>query len=392
MDFAAYRELVLSIYKAADEPAHWVTVLDQISDLVSARGGMIIEMQRRGDQVILETPVMTSNYQPDFVQEYFDRHREAETRDHKIFDRKLLELDGIDILDEAILYQSREDYLTQPHVVELAERGIAHRTGALLDKDNPYRARFSLSMGKRRGPFSDEDVALLKDILPHVAKALELSRPASLTGPVRSMLAALMESFDVGACLVDAQGRIIEFNTEFRRQKEEYKAFPEDLRGQLTLAAPQNQARLRNLLEDSLNHARFGARPRKEAILVPVPQADTTLCVEVLPLPRSQELGTQVFNGALVISRDTATPVAFDIALAKMVFELTTKEAEILALVAEGLTNKQIAALRGRSVETINVQLRAVFQKTRTENRTQLVRLLCNFANPPTSDRGDSDS
>ncbi|MEL6570059.1 MAG: LuxR C-terminal-related transcriptional regulator [Pseudomonadota bacterium] len=382
MDKTAYKELVLKIYQAVSDPDEWVPVLDQISDMVGARGGMLIELQRTGGDLRLEAALMTSSYNPDRVETYFKRHRAAETRDHAIFDRRLLETDGIDLIGEDILYEDRATYLAQPHVAQMAEWGIVHRTGALLDKDNPFRARFSLAFGQDRGPLTDADMMVLRDILPHLAKALELSRPVGPLTQDRPALLALLDLLDVGICLVDAQGRLVEQNAEFRRQSEDYRAFSTDPVGRLRLSAAQDHARLTELLADTMAHAKYGARPRKEAIVIKVRDRDASLCVEILPLPRSEALGSGHFGGALVISRDAAAPVEFDMGLVRQVFELTSTEASVLQLLSHGLTNPEIADRRERSVETVNAQIKSILMKTRTPNRTQLVRMLCNFSGP----------
>ncbi|WP_299737234.1 LuxR family transcriptional regulator [uncultured Roseobacter sp.] len=354
--------------------------MDRIAERVAARGGMIIELQKRDGSMGLEVPLMTSSYDPERVQAYFERHRAAEMRDHAIFDRRLLESDGIDLLGEDILYADRQLYLAQPHVREMAERGIAHRTGALLDKDNPFRARFTLALGHERGPFSEAEIALLKDILPHLAKALELSRSVGTFGKSELALLDLFDVFEVGLCLVDESGHIVDINTEFRRQTEAYQTFSTDPQGRLRLRSTQDQSRLSGFLEDVLNHAKFGARPRKEAILIRTGEAETSLCIEILPLPRSKRFGSRPFKGALLMSRDTSVPIEFNVDLVQDVFELTATETSVLELLSHGFTNPEIANRRERSVETIKAQIKSILMKTRTPNRTQLVRLLYNFS------------
>lgn len=51
---------------------------------------------------------------------------------------------------------------------------------------------------------------------------------------------------------------------------------------------------------------------------------------------------------------------------------LTPREREIARLVAEGLTNEDIATHLGIELSTVRVHLKRVYQKTRTESRVQL--------------------
>ena len=382
MDHSEYRDLVLGIYQAVSDPDEWQTVLDRITDSVSARGGMIFEWHLRGDERRLEVPLMSSSYDRTIVEEYFRRFHNWEAEDHDAFEQSLMASDGIDILSEEILYNKEEEYLKRPHVRELLAQGIRYRTGALLDKDNPFRARFSLSMGAERGPFTDEDVAFLKSLLPHLAKAMDLARPLGNPGEEHAALLAVMERLKVGICLLDGLGRIVASNSEFDRQVEAYRAFGPDIQGRLRLNQPAAQGEFRVMLEDALNHGRFGARPRKEAIVIGGDGTAGSLCFEIVPLDRSKEIGSRAFQGALAISRDLGQAVSIDVDLAKRAFELTATETTIVSLVSEGLTNAEIAERRERSVETVNAQMKSILGKTRAVNRTQLVRLLCSFSLP----------
>jgi two-component system, NarL family, response regulator len=55
--------------------------------------------------------------------------------------------------------------------------------------------------------------------------------------------------------------------------------------------------------------------------------------------------------------------------------ELTAREHEVLQLVADGLRNKEIARVIGRSNETVKVHLQSILQKLGARDRTQAVTL-----------------
>ena len=55
--------------------------------------------------------------------------------------------------------------------------------------------------------------------------------------------------------------------------------------------------------------------------------------------------------------------------------ELTTREQEVLQLVADGLRNKEIARVIGRSNETVKVHLQSILQKLDARDRTQAVTI-----------------
>lgn len=382
MNNEKYRDLVLGIYQAVSDPDEWQGVLDQVTELVSAKGCLVFEWHLRDDQRRLEIPLMSSSYDRALVEDYFRRNQKWEARDHDVFDRQLMSLDSIELLSEEILYDDKSDYLSRPHVKELQSHGVRYRTGALLDKDNPFRARFSLAFGEARGPLNRTEMAILQNLLPHLAKALDLSRPVGIPGEEHRALLAIMDSLNVGVCLIDAWGRVAHTNAEFDRQSDEYDVFLQDFKGRLRLQKASNQRVLNSLLQDALNHGRYGARPRKEAIFMSTGDPAGNLCVEIVPINKSSELGSRAFSGAFLLSRDTRRPVHIDVGLAKRAYNLTKTESTVVELACQGLTNSEIAEVRERSVETINAQMKSVLGKTCAVNRTQLVRLLCNFSLP----------
>lgn len=73
-------------------------------------------------------------------------------------------------------------------------------------------------------------------------------------------------------------------------------------------------------------------------------------------------------------------PAKPDEQLVRAVFSRTKTESELAVLIADGLTNREIADRRSRSVETVNVQVKSLLSKTQCANRTQLVRLLMSFS------------
>jgi len=84
----------------------------------------------------------------------------------------------------------------------------------------------------------------------------------------------------------------------------------------------------------------------------------------------------------MLVCRDTSKSISIDWKLAKEALRLTDAESEVAELVCQGITNSEIAERRGKSIETVNVQVKKILSKSRTGNRTQLMRLMCNFSIP----------
>lgn len=384
MDNTAVTTMVLQAYSAAHSPQKWTAVLDSLTEHFDANGIIIWEWRGHGEEKRLKSPLFSSYYQPDILEDYLNRHQSWEFADQVQFEQKSLAYgisapDKVELVNERDLYPNEEEYMATPHAQELLTYGIRHRYGALLDRDNPFHARFSLQTSEKRGLLRPEEQDELSQILPHFAKALELADALHERQTERAAFLGALNSFHVGICILDDQARVVEKNNEFDRQIEEFGAFWVAPDAKLVLHDRANRKLFDHLLADFRNHGAFGARPRKEAVMVNTQEKAGALCIELLPPTELLEAGNQSNRFAVLLSRDTTRQIRFDLPSVKRAFDLTKAEMRVVELVCGGLTNPEIATERERSVETINAQVKNILSKTRTANRTQLVRLLCNF-------------
>ncbi|MEM6310929.1 MAG: helix-turn-helix transcriptional regulator [Pseudomonadota bacterium] len=364
-------ETVLRIYDTVADPSLWPEVLDRLADTVDAKGCLVFEVAEQS----LHTTLHSSFYVPDMLAAYNEKFRYEEMADQKAFADRAIAHDSIDIISDELLYDDLQTFKTRPNVSHVMQLGILHRAAALLNKDNQSLSRFSVQFSTRRGPITHDEVATLNQYLPHIAKALDLGRPSMELARAQRGLLAAMDQLTIGVCVLDAAGRLVANNDEFQRQSEDHDVFT-TANGVLTFASAEHERRFRALKAEVLNHGHFGARPRKEAI---TSGSDSALCVELVPLMKAEEIGTRPLDGFALYSTDTSRAFSCNFRSMKSVYGLTDTEVELVAAVAEGLTNMQIAERRARSVATVNSQVKSILSKTQSSTRTQLVRLMMSF-------------
>lgn len=380
------RDFILQIYDTVVDAHKWPEVLDQLADMVDAMGCIVFEMDGVGPDRRLSTPIHSSKYDRELLEGYIKYFREFELVDQDIFEQHSLAADGIDLIDDSVLAEDEDALLRKPNVRQLMEYGICHRAAGLLNKDNQSRSRFSVQLRTGRGRLNAVERQTLALYLPHIAKALDLGRPAVALAERHRSLVAAMDHLNIGVCVLDEKGHAVLTNAEFDRQRAEFGAFRIDPSGRLCLHDGADEARYISMLNDVLQHGHHGARPRKEAIPTTRDGHLGALCIELAPLERFNELGTTPLNGAILYSLDTARITSCDPALLVRAFGLTEAEASLTPLIFEGLTNAQIAEQRGRSVDTVSAQVKAVLSKTQCANRTQLARVLAGFGMDYVSD------
>ena len=373
-------DLVLDIYDTAINPERWPDVLEKISHFIGARGAFIFELQGVGAEQRIYAPFYSSSYDPALVTTYLQTHNKQELLDQEIFARLSRRTDRIQLIGDDALADSEAELIARPNVQEMLRNGLRYRAGALLNKDQLNQDRFALQFSRRDGPITSDHAMRAELLMPHIAKALNVSRPTTQLAIKYRSVADCLDQLVIGICILDASGSIVLNNQEFRRQMDWHTVFKKDPGGRLILRAEQAQTALTHLREDAANHGRFGARPRKEAIISSVGGEPHTLCVEVVPLHTAAELGEPKLQGHIIYSMDTGNSYKIKPDVLAEMFALTHAEAAVLELMADGLTNAQISERRCKSVETVNSQVKSVLVKTGTANRTQAIRLATNIS------------
>ncbi len=373
------QETVSQIYDTIADVSLWPAVLDRIADETGARGCIVFEWQGYGEDRRLHAPYMSARYDPGRLERYLAAFHKYEAEDQDVFEARSLAADAIDLISDNVLADSEESLLQRPHVQTLLSFDMRYRYAGLLNKDNRAIARFSMQYTPEHGPMRDEAREKLGLFLPAVAKALDLGGPAKRLAETQKLLLAGMDALNVGFCFLDQHGRVVTTNAEFDRQCDAYEAFRITPEGRLTLHSGADGGQFEALTENSLNHGRFGARPRKEAIAVNRDESYDALCIEISPLEKSEEIGSTPLKGFVLRSLDTSRRLDVDAGLLQPVFGLTNTETALAGLVGTGLTNQEIADQRERSVETVNAQVKSLLLKTGCANRTQFVRLLTTF-------------
>jgi DNA-binding NarL/FixJ family response regulator len=185
----------------------------------------------------------------------------------------------------------------------------------------------------QRGGFDARQKRLLKRLVPTLRKRLLVERAISGASRMRAVLDTALESIGGAAFVVNASGAISQANEAGRL------LVAGDRRG--TLEALRAAIQMR------------GASGSYEATRVSSPGApDEYLVIAKRP------------------SRVRAEPRA---AVAAARWSLTIRQSQVLALVAQGLQNRTIAAKLGIAEGTVEVHLTAIFDKVGVKNRSALV-------------------
>ncbi len=212
--------------------------------------------------------------------------------------------------------------------------------------------------------------------VPHLRRSLQLH--LSLRGAQRVHL-ALAEAIDrlpTGLLLLDANRNVVVQNTGAERIVAASDGFRVDRNGPSAADAREN-ATLQRLIADAMDAREGRELAAAGFVAVSRPSGERAYAVMVTPLLAAPP-GNAVVSDAVVavfVADPSARVVAGPEALTEL-YQLTHSEAELVRLLASGLSLEEAAERRGVSLNTARSHLKHAFAKTDTSRQGELVRLI----------------
>lgn len=375
-------QLARDVYDTVLDQGRWPDVLDRIARAVAARGIIILEVESTGAARSIQVTQHSSNYEPSRIAYYYARFLDEELADQEIIARLAGDEDDIRLFQDDVIEQQPSRFRSKLNTRFLMKFDICHRAGTLLNKDLYWMDRFAIQLPARRGRLVPDELSKLHLLLPHVAKALALSRPLmALKSRYRAVLAAL-DNLRIGVAFLTTNGGVLAENEEFRRQIGATKALRRDPTGRLVIDKADAARAYQGLLTELQAHGSAGARPRRGAVLIDRGLELLPLCLELCPIADDDTFGERGFRGFALYSLDPENSYEVDARRMAEVYGLTEAETGVLSLISEGLSNRRIAQVRETRPETVNTQVKSLLAKTAAENRVQLLRLATSFTLP----------
>lgn len=384
-ELARLGELIDSIYQGATDPAHWNTVLPAIADWVGAERG------------ILFTP-LTSLANGG----YYFSHRLSEAtmqllatryQQHDIWAIRSVELglmcdgnviNGDDIVpfeeySKSILYQELLSKIDSAHLLG----------GVIFGANSPEipTAAIALHRGLKQGRFHSHEGERLAILLPHISRAFAVMaklRAADLRTAASLMALDQMAS---GVLLFNADGVVTFANRAARRILEEEDGLSLQLRfndsalggiiAEDRKAHEALTAAIRSAVSPDLLHTEHFSR----AVLVARPSGRQDYVLNFSTLAVHNEFGSGVdAPRAIAFITDSAEPIKLDGELLKKTYGLTPAEIRVAETLVECLTVDETADRLGVSRSTVKTQQQSIYEKTSTNNRAKLMKLLMSLA------------
>jgi DNA-binding CsgD family transcriptional regulator/PAS domain-containing protein len=372
-------DLISKIYDTALDPGQWPNLMLRLAHKLGAAGAFVFELRLDNEVPQITSRIFSSNYKPEIVNFYLKQFNDQEISDQGRFAELSLKGNEVDLISDIALRPKLSDLLAQPNTAFMIQHGLKHRAGALLNKDLVNVDRFALQFDMDHGPIKPEEIKKASLFMPHVAKVIGLSRPLEEQLFAKGIFEEILRNIKQGVAILSPRGTILYANSEFERILDEHAMFRKSPSGVLQIvdqANAENVQRYLDLVSNEAAHGQFGARARREAIVIELPKTSAALFIEICPVEASARTGQLGAGCRLLSVIDTSRNVNFDSKRLQSFYQLTSTETEILELVARGHTNSEISEIRNRSQDTIKSQLKSLMQKTNSHSRTDLVHMI----------------
>ncbi len=359
--------LLGDIYEAAYDPAHWPAVIEKISRFTDSRSGaLFIRDTSAADNNSFYPYGLTTEALADYAR--FGHLDPA-------FGIMAAEPIG---QARAILGPARHRAESDEYYEHVRIRhDIGHLAGAVVLADEQLTVGLGLHRGAEASAYDDETLHVVTEIIPHLQRALRFQREFIQLRAERHALCAGVDRLTIGIALLNRHGTPVYLNpvasailaTHPAIRLVDNKILPTVLADAQALQRLVMACLARPLGREHASGGvlaiRHAAGPHPLAVMVkPIAGNEFDNLIHDVPI-----------YAAIYLNDPELPPPITATTLAKL-FQLSPTESQIAIALANGLGVDEIAQLHSRSINTVRTHLRALFQKTRTANQTDLLRLL----------------
>lgn len=264
---------------------------------------------------------------------------------------------------------------TEYHNDYTLPQGIEHVAGGVLARDHSSIVNFGIQRGKDTRHFDQNEIVLLKLLLPHLASAVKMRQLLAASATQRRVTESALDLLRAGVVLTDARARPLFIN----RMAEELIA---GCGGAVTLS--QNGVTLRRAEATANLHRRVAVAAATSAGAglatgggVRAESLDgSCLQLYVTPLSRQRLAGFTAPTACAAIFISRPGTIHLPWRAVALCYALTQAEAKLAVRLASGESLDEAAETLSISIHTARTQLKSVFAKTGTRRQPELVAML----------------
>ncbi len=367
IDFSSYDTLIGCAYDAAANAPLWTKFLQQLGETLNATCGVLYRLDLNNHNVSIiaiwgfSEQDTLMNLTGNAFSEPLIPIIEAITDDHLGASPVTL---PAPILAQGTLFNLSQTSSEQFFCV-----------GGTVVNHSSYVVSLGLLRSSEKGGLAEEENALLNALAPHLRRAFRINYYHDTIKRDGIATSEILHRIPMGIVLVDATAKPIFIN----RQADTMASTSECLRiGHASLTAYTSKEN--KLLHQLISNATCENAVEQEsgAMSITCPSTQQALQILVTPLKQSHMLVevSDPNHTAIVFISNPDRRKEFSLRVLCSLYGLTTAEARTARELANGQSVEEVAQILNVSKNTVRSHLKAIFQKTRLNRQSELIKLV----------------
>ena len=366
-----FADVTSILFAAALDPTQWQAFLDRLSTHLG-----IIQTHMYGYDVAsrLGLDMLYHGYDDAFMQSYSEHYGAMNTWAEGLFRAPVGQ-----VVTSAQCYPEEELFKSEFYNGWVRpQNDVRTGAGVVLAKDDTRVFLIGGNMQQRHAEHEQDWVDTLKLLAPHMRRAIEISRTV-FDNSIQVIAAQKFNAIPSGGALValTATRQVIYANAVAHSLAEAGAVLRLSTLGRLHFLDRD----LDRALQQALDGMRLRQVPPSATLQLSNPGGGIIKVrfariesdrLTAMPLGMASGIGEPHL---LVALSAPAEPVGSEHVLRRG-FGLTESELRVAALIADGLTSREIADIRQVSVHTVRDQIKSALSKTGSHRQAELVRLL----------------
>jgi DNA-binding CsgD family transcriptional regulator/PAS domain-containing protein len=370
-----YSLLIAEIYDAAIDATLWQPVLAKAAKFIGGSSAALFSKDAASGAGNIYHEFGTDPY---YRQLYFDKYVKLDPATTGHFFAEVEQ--PISVVD----LMSYDEFLETRFYREWVQpQGVVDFLAAVLDKSVTSVAMFGVFRHERDGLVDEEARYRISLIIPHIRRAVLVSRTIDLKTAAAATFADTLDGLSAGMCLLDAEGRIVHTNIAGRAILGSGDFLFEA--GNRIVARDREIDRVLRELLAAAGSGKGDVAIGNAGIDLPLKAQDGTRYVaHVLPLTSGARrlAGANYSAVAALFIRKSAIEVPSPPEVIARAYHLTPTELRVLLAIVEVGGVPEVANALGVAESTVKTHLGHLFEKTGVTRQADLVKIVAGFSTP----------
>ena len=373
-----YDRILMSLHDAMLDDARWPATARLIDEACRTKGNMIGFGERHPHedmQVFFARICHRGEWRQDWEREYFEDFYPSDERIPR-----LAQMDDSRLVHVRDLYTDAEKKTSLVYNEAMSRADAQDSLHVRLDGPGGTDIGWVICDPSGAGGWESGQIDMIRRLLPHIRQFVFVRDAVAGADALGSSLTQLLETNSAGVIHLDRSGRIAEANDRacdlLRR-----RTGLSDVGGFLGAWLPADDAKLQTLLARAIPP--LGSQGVSGSTTIERPSPLPRLVVHVNPVIDGGLGYRNRRIAALVLVVDTASQPRVSPELLAEVLGLTAAEGQVAAMLSEGKTVRDIAALTQRQEGAVHWLLHQIYRKHGISRQVDLVRLVLPLSNLP---------